>query len=103
MRCTINNMNDGYAGYMCGCIEVLDNVFIGSNSTILSGVKIGPNAIIGAGSVVTKDVPENSVVAGVPAKVIGKFDEYIKMRKESPDMDEEMAWEKFNEEKYGKN
>lgn len=99
----INNMNDGYAGYMCGCIEVLDNVFIGSNSTILSGVKIGPNAIIGAGSVVTKDVPENSVVAGVPAKVIGKFDEYIKMRKESLDMDEEMAWKKFNEEKYGKN
>lgn len=99
----INNMNDGYAGYMCGCIEVFDNVFIGSNSTILSNVKIGPNAIIGAGSVVTKDVPENSVVAGVPAKVIGKFDDYIKMRKKSADLDEETAWKKFNEEKYGKN
>jgi acetyltransferase-like isoleucine patch superfamily enzyme len=43
---------------------------IGTSSTILCGVTIGENAIIGAGSVVTKDVPANSVVAGNPAKVI---------------------------------
>lgn len=43
---------------------------IGSSSTILCGVTIGENSIVGAGSVVTKDVPANSVVAGVPAKVI---------------------------------
>jgi acetyltransferase-like isoleucine patch superfamily enzyme len=42
---------------------------IGTSSTILCGVTIGENAIVGAGSVVTKDVPANTVVAGVPAKV----------------------------------
>lgn len=43
---------------------------IGSSSTIMCGITIGENAIIGAGAVVTKDVPDNTVVAGVPAKVI---------------------------------
>lgn len=43
---------------------------IGSNATILCGITIGENALVGAGSVVTKDVPENTVVAGNPARVI---------------------------------
>jgi acetyltransferase-like isoleucine patch superfamily enzyme len=43
---------------------------IGSSSTIMCGVTIGENAIVGAGAVVTKDVPPNTIVAGVPAKVI---------------------------------
>lgn len=50
-----------------------NRVSIGSSSTILCGIKIGDNAMIGAGSVVTKDVPENTLVAGVPAKFIRKF------------------------------
>jgi len=45
-------------------------VWVGSNSTILSGVTIGDNALIAAGAVVTKDVPANTVVGGVPAKFI---------------------------------
>ena len=45
---------------------------IGANATILCGVTIGENSIVGAGSVVTKDVPKNSIAAGNPAKVIGK-------------------------------
>ena len=60
-----------------GCIEVHDNVFIGANSIVLYGVSIGPNAVVAAGSVVTKDVPPNSVVGGVPAKVIGSFDQLM--------------------------
>lgn len=47
-----------------------DNVWIGSSSTILPGVTIGDNSVIAAGAVVTKDVPKNTVVAGVPARVI---------------------------------
>ncbi|HQF42392.1 MAG TPA: acyltransferase [Ignavibacteriaceae bacterium] len=46
---------------------------IGSSSTILCGITIGENAIVGAGAVVTKDVPPNTIVAGVPAKVIKKI------------------------------
>jgi len=45
---------------------------IGSSSTIMCGITVGENSIVGAGAVVTKDVPPNSVVAGVPAKVIKK-------------------------------
>ena len=51
-------------------ILVKKGASIGSNSTILSKVIIGENAIIGAGSVVTKDVPANTIVAGNPAKVL---------------------------------
>lgn len=47
-----------------------NNVWIGMNATVLKGVKIGDNSIIAAGSVVTRDVPENAMVAGVPAKLI---------------------------------
>lgn len=59
-----------------GTIEIGDNVHIGWNSIIMPNVKIGKNSIIGCGAVVTKDIPDNSVVAGVPAKVIKSLDEY---------------------------
>jgi acetyltransferase-like isoleucine patch superfamily enzyme len=52
---------------------VKDGASIGSSATIMCGVTIGENAIVGAGAVVTKDVPPNTVVAGVPAKVIKKL------------------------------
>lgn len=51
-------------------VTIGNNVWIGSNSTILPGVTVGDGAIIGAGSVVTKEVPSNCIVAGNPAKVI---------------------------------
>lgn len=51
-------------------IEVGNNVYISTNVTVLGPCKIGNNVIIGAGAVVTKDIPDNAVVAGVPAKII---------------------------------
>ena len=59
-----------------GEINIGDNVFIGSNSTVLYDVTIGDNVIIGAGSLVNKSIPEGSVAAGVPCKVIGRFEDY---------------------------
>lgn len=61
-------------------IEVYDNVFLGANAMLMGGVKVGPNAIVAANSVVTKDVPENSVVAGNPAKVIGTYSDVLRKR-----------------------
>lgn len=58
-----------------------DNVFIGVNSIILMGAKIGSNVIIGAGSVVSGIIPNDVVAAGNPAKVICSIDEFFKKRK----------------------
>lgn len=55
-------------------VVIGDNVFIGMHCLILKGVTIGENSIIGAGSVVTKDIPANCVAAGVPCKVIRYLD-----------------------------
>ncbi|MDE6709634.1 MAG: sugar O-acetyltransferase [Oscillospiraceae bacterium] len=55
-------------------IVIGNNVWIGSHATILGGVTIGDNAVIAAGAVVTKDVPENTVAGGVPAKIIKKIE-----------------------------
>jgi len=52
-------------------ISIADNVWIGMNCLILKGVHIGRNSVVAAGSVVTKDIPSNSICAGVPAKVVG--------------------------------
>ena len=76
---------DGKYGEMIGCIEIMDNVFIGSNSVILYNTRIGPNVVIASGSVVTKDCEPNSVYAGVPAKRIGSFDDLMKKRKSDQD------------------
>lgn len=52
-------------------ITIEDDVFIGMRALILKGVTVGRGAVVGAGSVVTKDVPRGSIVAGNPAKVVG--------------------------------
>lgn len=55
-------------------ITVGNNVWIGGNAVIVAGVTVGNNAVIAAGAVVTKDVPDNCVIAGVPAKKIKKLE-----------------------------
>ncbi len=96
-------------------IEIMDDVYICENSIILGNVHIGSNVIISAGSVVTNDIPSNSIVAGVPAKVVGDFERYKKARvlmdKTIPyeftrsgkeEIDQEtvaMAWEAFDKKR----
>ena len=65
-----------------GRVSIGNHVFIGQGSTILCGVSIGDNAIIGARSLVNKDVPANCVYGGNPAKFICTFEEYREKKKE---------------------
>lgn len=89
-----------------GCIEIMDNVFIGAGARIMPGVRIGPNAVVAAGALVTKDVAEGTVVGGVPAKVIGDFESLVRQRAEESKaivsekrLDRvESEWEKFFKE-----
>lgn len=55
----------------CAPVIIEDNVFVGAGSKIMKGVRVGENSVIGAGAVVTKDIPRNSIAAGNPAKIIG--------------------------------
>ena len=59
---------------LCSSILIKRNAWIGAGATILPGVTVGENAVVAAGSVVTKDVPNNTIVAGVPAKFIKNID-----------------------------
>jgi len=64
-----------------GPIKIGDNVYFGTNVTVLKNVTIGDNCIIGAGSLVTHSIPANSVAAGVPCKVLFTLDDFYKKRK----------------------
>ena len=65
-----------------GKIVIGNNVHIGAGAVIMPGVTIGNNCIIGVGAVVTRDVPDNSIAVGIPARVIKTVDEYAEQHKE---------------------
>lgn len=68
-----------------GTIEIKDNCMIGANSTLMYNTIIGPNVIIAAGSVITKNVPDGEIWGGVPARCIGYIDDLAKKRLELED------------------
>ncbi len=84
---SVNMLNRAYGLKLdsVGKIDIRDNVFVGYHAIIMPNVTIGPNAIVAAGAVVTKDVPPNTIVGGVPAKPIGKVDEYVERMKTQTD------------------
>lgn len=94
-----------------GCVELMDNVYIGMKVTIMPDVRINKNCMVSAGSVVSNDIPENSVAAGNPAKVVGRFDMFMALRRMSksqhvdfknqdlPDDLAEEQWVKFEKKR----
>lgn len=83
-RATIGkNVHIGAGAVIAGVLEppsatpviIEDNVLVGANAVVLEGVRVGRSAVVAAGSVVTEDVPPNSVVAGAPARVIKQKDQ----------------------------
>ena len=94
----LNNAEQDNYSEKVGCIEIGDNVFIGSGTYITYNVKIGSNVIIGACSLVNRDVPDNCVVAGVPARVIKTFDEYLEKRNREELLNDGIGKEAVNPE-----
>lgn len=96
-----------------GCVEIMDNVFIGAGTRIMYNVRIGSNVIVAAGSVVTHDLEPNAVYAGVPARRVKSIEEYMEKLSANPPYPPELAprgetvspelaeylWAKFNSER----
>lgn len=88
---SVNMLNRAYGLKLdrVGKIDIRDNVFVGHGAILLPGVTIGPNAIVAAGTVVNRDVPPNSIVAGTPARVVGDLDRLVARLREQT---ERLPW-----------
>lgn len=97
---TIGMINEAFGVRLdkVGKVDIRDNVAICHGAIILPGVTIGPNAIVGAGSVVNRDVPKNSIVSGVPAKPVGRLDMMVQMLKIQ---NREFPWRHLIEQRQG--
>ncbi|MBK9967103.1 MAG: acyltransferase [Holophagales bacterium] len=84
---SVNMLNRAYGVQLdrVGKVDLKDNVYVGYRAIVLPGVTIGPNAIVAAGALVTRDVPPGAVVAGVPAKVVGTVEETVRRLQEQLD------------------
>ncbi len=97
-----------------GCVELMDNVYIAMNVTVMPNVRINRDCLITAGSVVTSDIPENTVASGVPAQPVGKLDKLAAIRRmtgkqcasfknqELPDEAAEAEWKRFLKRRDGR-
>lgn len=83
-----------------GKIVIDEHTFIGARSTIMPGVYIGKNCVIGVGAVVTKSIPDNSVVVGVPAKIISDTESYAKKMKDKMPEDWDIVEYKKDKKNY---
>ena len=72
-------LRDNGAAMYCAPVEIKDGAWLCSNVVVLPGVTIGKNSVIGAGSVVTKDIPDNVVAMGVPCRVVREIDDNDKI------------------------
>ena len=77
-----------------GKVLIKNNVYIGNNSMIMPGVTIGNDVIVGAGSIVTKSIPDGKIVAGNPARIIGETQEFITRIKQFDVESKGMSYEK---------
>ncbi len=72
---------------MAGKVKIGNNVFVGSDTTILGGTEIGNNVIIGAGSVIKGKIPDNCVAVGVPCKPVMSLDDFYRKRLEKQEQE----------------
>lgn len=76
-----------------GWLSEGNNVHIGTNATIMPNVKVDLNCIVGCGAIVTKEVPDNSIFVGCPARTIETIDEYYAKHKNAFDITKQMSSE----------
>ena len=97
---SVNMINRAYGLKLdkVGKVDLRDNVYIGHGAIVLPGVTIGPNAIVGSLSLVTKDVPPNTVVGGVPAKPLCSLDACVERLKRQ---NESLPWADLIQQRKG--